>query len=67
MNKVKILQDKLQNKKLNSNKNKYEEMFEEADKIIFLVDGKDGINPIDYDIANILRRASKPMVLSAAR
>ena len=23
---------------------------EEADKIIFLVDGKDGINPIDYDI-----------------
>lgn len=37
---------------------------EEADKIIFLVDGKDGINPIDYDIANILRRASKPIFLA---
>ena len=29
---------------------------EEAEKIIFLVDGKEGINPIDYDIANILRK-----------
>lgn len=37
---------------------------EEADKIIFLVDGKDGINPIDFDIANILRRASKPIYLA---
>ena len=37
---------------------------EEADKIIFLVDDKDGINPIDYDIANILRRASKPVYLA---
>ena len=37
---------------------------EEADKIIFLVDGKDGINPIDYDIANILRRAEKPIFLA---
>ena len=37
---------------------------EEADKIIFLVDGKDGINPIDYDIANILRRAYKPVYIA---
>ncbi len=37
---------------------------EEADKIIFIVDGKDGINPIDYDIANILRRAEKPVFLA---
>ncbi len=37
---------------------------EEADKIIFLVDGKDGINPIDYDIANILRRANKPVFVA---
>ena len=32
---------------------------EEADKIIFVVDGKDGINPIDFDIANILRKNKK--------
>lgn len=32
---------------------------EEAEKIIFLVDGKDGINPVDYDIANVLRRSKK--------
>lgn len=37
---------------------------EEADKIIFIVDAKDGINPIDYDIANILRRADKPVFIA---
>lgn len=37
---------------------------DEADKIIFLVDGKDGINPIDYDIANVLRRSKKPVYLA---
>lgn len=37
---------------------------EEADKIIFLVDGQDGINPIDYDIANILRQSGKPVFLT---
>ena len=36
---------------------------EEADKIIFLVDGKEGVNPIDYDIANILRQSGKPVIL----
>ena len=36
----------------------------EADKIIFLVDGKSGINPIDYDIANILRQSNKPIFLA---
>ena len=30
---------------------------EEADKIIFIVDGKEGLNPIDYDIANVLRKS----------
>ena len=37
---------------------------EEADKIVFIVDGKDGINPVDYDIANILRRSGKPVYLA---
>jgi GTP-binding protein len=37
---------------------------EEADKIVFLVDGKDGVNPIDYDIANILRQSDKPVFLA---
>ncbi|MBP3924071.1 ribosome biogenesis GTPase Der [bacterium] len=37
---------------------------EEADKIIFIVDGKEGINPIDYDIANILRQSGKPVFLA---
>ncbi len=36
---------------------------EEADSVMFLVDGKDGINPIDYDIANILRRSGKKIFL----
>ena len=37
---------------------------DEADSIIFLVDGKEGINPVDYDIANILRRSKKPVYLA---
>lgn len=37
---------------------------EEAEKIIFLVDGKDGINPVDYDIANVLRRSKKTVYLA---
>ncbi len=37
---------------------------EEAEKIVFLVDGKDGINPVDYDIANILRQSGKPVFLA---
>ena len=37
---------------------------EEADKIIFIVDGKEGLNPIDYDIANVLRKSGKPVYLA---
>ena len=36
---------------------------EEADTIIFLVDGKSGLSPYDYDIANILRRTKKEIIL----
>lgn len=35
----------------------------EADKIIFMVDGKSGITPVDEEIANIMRRSSKPVYL----
>src|SRR5574344_590635 len=37
---------------------------DEADKIIFLVDGIDGVQPADEDIANILRRTDKPVFLA---
>ena len=37
---------------------------DEADVIIFMVDGKEGINPVDYDIANILRRSKKSVYLA---
>lgn len=36
---------------------------DEADKIIFLVDGKDGVHPVDEDIANILRKSNKQIFL----
>lgn len=36
---------------------------DEADKIIFLVDGKDGVHPADNDIANILRKSKKQVFL----
>ena len=37
----------------------------EADVIIFLVDVRDGVTPTDLDIANMLRKASKPVLLVA--
>lgn len=35
----------------------------EADAIVFVVDGRDGPTPIDRDIASILRRSKKPITL----
>lgn len=37
---------------------------EEADAIIFLVDGKTGINADDDEVARVLRRSSKPVFLA---
>ena len=34
---------------------------EEADVIIFLLDGKGGLNPSDFEIAKIFRRVTKPV------
>lgn len=36
----------------------------EADVVIFLVDGKSGITGADQDVANMLRRTKKPVVLA---
>lgn len=36
---------------------------EEANSIIFVCDGRDGVTPFDQDIAVILRRSSKPVTL----
>lgn len=36
---------------------------DEADKIIFLTDGIEGVTPVDVDIANILRQTDKPVFL----
>ncbi len=38
---------------------------EEADVIIFLVDVRDGINEADREVAELLRRSKKPVVLGA--
>lgn len=38
---------------------------EEADSILFLVDARDGITGMDQTIANLLRRANKPVFLVA--
>ncbi len=36
---------------------------EEADKLIFVVDGKEGLNHIDKELANILRKVNKNVLL----
>jgi GTP-binding protein len=37
---------------------------DEADVIIFLVDGRDGLMHMDYEVAEMLRRTGKPVVLA---
>ena len=36
----------------------------EADVIVFLVDGRDGVTPLDLDVADRLRRTGKPVLLT---
>ncbi|MHB0912985.1 MAG: ribosome biogenesis GTPase Der [Armatimonadota bacterium] len=37
---------------------------EEADVIVFMVDGTDGVTPTDMDVAGMLRRTNKPVLLA---
>jgi GTP-binding protein len=37
---------------------------EQSDALIFIVDGKEGITPFDHDVAKLLRRAGKPIILA---
>lgn len=37
----------------------------EADVILFLVDGRDGVHPLDQKLAELLRKVSKPVLLVA--
>ena len=37
---------------------------EEADLIVFLADGKEGLMPADYEVADLLRRSTKPLVFA---
>ncbi|MBQ0105302.1 MAG: ribosome biogenesis GTPase Der, partial [Armatimonadetes bacterium] len=38
---------------------------DEADVIVFCVDAKSGIHPLDYEVANKLRFCNKPVILAA--
>ncbi|ADU96660.1 ribosome-associated GTPase EngA [Thermovibrio ammonificans HB-1] len=37
---------------------------EEADVIVFVVDGQEGINPLDEEVAKLLRRWKKPVIVA---
>ncbi|MBP5711005.1 MAG: ribosome biogenesis GTPase Der [Bacteroidales bacterium] len=37
---------------------------EESDVIVFMVDGREGLTPLDTEIANLLRRSKKPFYLA---
>jgi len=37
---------------------------EEYDVVLFVVDGREGLNPVDAAIANLLRKAQRPVVLA---
>jgi GTP-binding protein len=36
----------------------------EADVVVFMVDGKAGLNGMDFDVANLLRKSKKPVLLA---
>ncbi len=38
---------------------------DEGDVLVFVVDVKDGVTPVDEDVARLLRRTGKPVVLAA--
>ncbi|HEX2924148.1 MAG TPA: ribosome biogenesis GTPase Der [Chloroflexota bacterium] len=42
-----------------------EEAIERADVILFVVDAREGPSAIDYDVAELLRRSDKPVILVA--
>ena len=37
----------------------------EADAVLFLVDARAGLTPVDFELADMLRRAGKPVILAA--
>jgi len=37
---------------------------EEADVIVFVVDGQEGVNPLDQEVAKLLRQWKKPVILA---
>ena len=36
---------------------------EESDVIVFMTDGREGVNPLDFEVAALLRRSKKPVFL----
>jgi len=46
-------------------KNQVETAISEADVIIDVVDAIDGVTPVDLEIADVLRRANKPIIIAA--
>ena len=46
-------------------KNQIQIALEEADALLFLVDAKDGVTPIDEDISRLLKKSPKPILLVA--
>lgn len=45
-------------------KEQIEIAIEEADLIVFVLDGKDGVMPHDEDVINLLRRVTKPVIFT---
>ncbi len=41
-----------------------EQAIHEADRVIFVVDGREGVTPLDKDIAQLLRRINRPVLVA---
>src|SRR5438067_193716 len=40
-----------------------EQAIDDGDLLLFVVDGKEGLSPLDHELAQILRKAHKPVIL----
>src|SRR5215471_5278278 len=44
-------------------RNAVENALQDSDLLVFVVDGKDGLSPIDHELAKMLRKSRKPVLL----
>lgn len=59
------LEDKSKDPLMEGMKDQVLQAFQEADVVLFMIDGREGVTPLDEAFAHLLRKAGKPVLLAA--